>query len=152
MNTITEHMSTDHKQCDDIFAALETDVTEGRWEAAERAMREFAGAMRAHFAMEEEVLFPAFEAATGNSMGPTVVMRSEHVQMREILKELDDALAQRAPADFAGIADTLNIMLQQHNMKEEGILYPMTDRVLANTREEVLDAMSKLAPCAEINP
>lgn len=151
MTTITETMGLDHKQCDEVFAAVERDVNEGRWDAAGQAMRQFAEAMRAHFAMEEDVLFPAFEAATGNTFGPTAVMRSEHEQMRAILKELDDALAQRDQSEFAGIADTLNIMLQQHNMKEEGILYPMTDRVLAATREELLDAMSKLAPSTELH-
>lgn len=152
MHTVTDYMSTDHKHCDDVFAALENSVKNGRWDAAAETFKDFIEAMQAHFMMEEEVLFPAFEQATGSSAGPTAVMRGEHQQMRDIFVELRDAFEQRNPDEFSGVADTLNIMLQQHNMKEEGILYPMTDRVLANTREEVLDAMNKLAPCAEINP
>jgi len=36
--------------------------------------------------MEEEVLFPAFETRTGNTMGPTYVMRTEHEQIRALLQ------------------------------------------------------------------
>lgn len=144
METISDYMSIDHKQCDDVFAALERSVAEGHWDTAVPTFRQFHEAMRQHFAMEEDVLFPAFEQATGSQAGPTAVMRSEHLQMREIIDELQQALDQRDAENFAGIADTLNIMLQQHNMKEEGILYPMADRVLSNEREALLHNMNNL--------
>lgn len=151
MNTITEYMVIDHKHCDDVFAALERDVTEGRWDSADTAMIEFAGEMDLHFAMEEYVLFPAFETATGNTSGPTAVMRSEHEQLRAMIAELRDAVTVRDGANFAGIADTLNIMLQQHNMKEEGILYPMTDRVLGDSRADILERMTQLESPSQTN-
>ena len=36
------------------------------------------------------------------------------------------------------LADTLLIMMQQHNMKEENILYPMCDQHLAGETPELL--------------
>ena len=144
MHTVTDYMSTDHKHCDDVFAALENSVKNGRWDAAAETFKEFTEAMQVHFAMEEEVLFPAFEQATGSSAGPTAVMRGEHLQMRDIFDELRDALDRNDAADFAGVADTLNIMLQQHNMKEEGILYPMADRMLSASRDSLLTEMRNL--------
>ncbi len=144
MDTITEYMVIDHKHCDDVFAALERDVSEARWASADTSMIEFAGEMDLHFAMEEYVLFPAFEQATGNTAGPTAVMRSEHDQMRAMIADMRDAVDKRDGAEFSGIAETMNIMLQQHNMKEEGILYPMTDRVLGDSREDILERMAQL--------
>lgn len=144
MTTFTEYMSIDHKHCDDVFAALERNVSEGKWETAALAFKEFNGAMQLHFAMEEDILFPAFEQATGHRGGPTAVMRDEHRQMREIIDELQQALQQADADNFAGVAETLNIMLQQHNMKEEGILYPMADRTLQDDRDSILNAMSKI--------
>jgi len=144
MDTVTEYMSIDHKHCDNVFAALEHSVKSGRWKAADEAFQEFINAMQIHFKMEEDVLFPAFEQATGNSAGPTAVMRGEHQELRDILDQLGDALQQRDASDFSGVADTLNIMLQQHNMKEEGILYPMADRMLAASRAVLLTEMSNL--------
>lgn len=148
METISDYMSIDHKQCDDVFAALERSVAEGHWEKATHAFREFHNAMQQHFAMEEDVLFPAFEQATGSNAGPTNMMRIEHQEIRGIIDELQQALDQRDAENFAGIADTLNIMLQQHNMKEEGILYPMADRVLSHEREALLHDMNNLTVTA----
>lgn len=142
MDTITDYMSIDHKHCDDVFAALERSVSTGDWKTADHTWEEFFAVMLQHFAMEEEVLFPAIEMATGSKAGPTAVMRAEHQQMRDIISESREALQQRDATGFAGIADTLNIMLQQHNMKEEGILYPLADHLLAGSREILLNDMN----------
>lgn len=149
MDTITEYMSIDHKHCDDVFAALERSVSAGQWDTAHASFKEFAEAMQLHLAMEEAVLFPAFEAASGNSSGPTAVMRSEHQQMRDIIDDLREALEGHDAEGFSGVADTMNILLQQHNMKEEGILYPMTDRVLSARRETLLSEMNNLTMPAQ---
>lgn len=51
-------------------------------------------------------------------------MRGEHDQMRELLVAAKFALDARDEDDYSGTAETLLIMMQQHNMKEENILYP----------------------------
>jgi hemerythrin-like domain-containing protein len=62
--------------------------------------------------------------------GPTEVMRGEHRQMRDLLAQMEGALAVRDSDTFGGAAETLLILMQQHNMKEENILYPMCDNAL----------------------
>ncbi|MCK7498190.1 MAG: hemerythrin domain-containing protein [Comamonadaceae bacterium] len=89
----------------------------------------------AHFCAEEDVLFPNFERRTGMSSGPTRMMRMEHMQMRGLLDQLAAAQAGRDTGAFCGAADTLLIMMQQHNLKEENILYPMCDQALAGDAE-----------------
>ena len=71
-------------------------------------------------------------------MGPTQVMRGEHVQMRELLDAGRDALVAKDADDYSGNAETLLIMMQQHNMKEENILYPMCDQHLIDQVDEML--------------
>ncbi|HEU0188285.1 MAG TPA: hemerythrin domain-containing protein [Gallionellaceae bacterium] len=129
MSTISEFMSTDHQRCDTLFAKAEAAAPA----AAAQAFAAFVEAMQHHLAMEEQVLFPAFEQATGNSMGPTRIMRMEHEQMRELFGQMGEALAANDGSTFAGLAETLLILMQQHNMKEEQILYPMSDRALGDT-------------------
>ena len=51
--------------------------------------------------------------------------------MREALASVADALARQDADDFSGESETLFVMMQQHNMKEEGVLYPMCDQRLA---------------------
>jgi iron-sulfur cluster repair protein YtfE (RIC family) len=129
--------SHDHRACDELWGTVERAGVKGDKAVARQAWEAFQSAMRRHFAMEEEVLFPAFEAATGMRGGPTMVMREEHVQMRSLL---DRMAAQAASGDFAGLVDmgdTLLMLIQQHNIKEEGMLYPMAEQALGGRWAEV---------------
>ena len=138
MTTIRDFMTDDHRRCDDVFAEVEQAVEAADWTAAAAAFECFRNDVLKHFAAEESLLFPAFERRTGMSMGPTQVMRSEHVQMRELLDAAGAALATRDADAYAGNAETLLIMMQQHNMKEENILYPMCDQHLADETDTLL--------------
>ncbi len=42
------------------------------------------------------------------------------------------------PDDYLGYAETLLIMMQQHNLKEENVLYPMCDQHLSSRSTELL--------------
>jgi hemerythrin-like domain-containing protein len=130
MQGIRELMADDHRQCDDYFAAVEQAIASGAWDEADVAFSRFRDAVLRHLAAEESILFPAFEARTGMSMGPTQVMRGEHAQMRELIDAAGAALAARDADEYSGNAETLLIMTQQHNMKEENVLYPMCDQHL----------------------
>lgn len=141
MDTIIAYLTADHRRCDDGFAAAEEAVALGAWEAADAGFAAFRDAMFRHFAMEEEVLFPAFEEATGNPAGPTQVMRSEHQQMREVLARMGASLEARDGDQYGGLGETLLILMQQHNIKEEQILYPMSDRALGSVRDDLLRRM-----------
>jgi hemerythrin-like domain-containing protein len=141
MNTITSYLGSDHKRCDDLFADTETCVADQRWPDAENLLKGFNDALEHHFSMEEKVLFLAFEQAIGSSEGPTAVMRMEHKQIRAILAMLHEALGERNADAFFGCSETLNTMLQQHNMKEESILYLMSDRMLSGRQDEIIGAM-----------
>lgn len=141
MTTISDFLTPDHKHCDDLFAAVEALVAHGEWDGAATAFSRFQEALQHHFAMEVEVMFPAFEARTGMTQGPTAVMRSEHRQMSDLLNLMAGALARKDAGAYLGDADTLLIIMQQHNVKEEQMLYRMADRALANELEEVVARM-----------
>ena len=141
MKSISEFLTSDHQRCDDLFIAAETAVSLAKWGEARSLFEQFSEATQSHFAMEEEVLFRAFEQQTGSSEGPTTVMRREHEQIRGLLSRLSEALDQTDRIAYLGYSETLNIMLQQHNLKEESVLYQMADRVLHKRAEEVMEAM-----------
>jgi DUF438 domain-containing protein len=124
-------MTDDHRHCDDLFAEAEQALAKGNLEAGRAAFGHFRAALLAHFAAEEKTLFPSFEAKTGMTMGPTRVMRMEHEQMRMLLADAAKALELGDSDDYIGHAETLLIMMQQHNLKEENMLYPMCDEHLA---------------------
>jgi iron-sulfur cluster repair protein YtfE (RIC family) len=131
MSGITSALQHHHKLCDDDFAAAEdSPPARATGRPARRPTANSATELLAHFGVEEEVLFPGLRERTGMTGGPTQVMRGEHVQMRDLLRQMDEALAQKNADGFGGAAETLLIMMQQHNMKEENILYPMIDQAL----------------------
>lgn len=144
MSTILDFMGGDHHACDDLFAAAEAAAAQKNWDSAHSLFERFQAALAHHLAMEEEVLFPAFEARTGMSMGPTQVMRMEHEQMRGLLQEMASAVANADQGRYLGLSETLNMLMQQHNLKEENVLYPMTDQVLAGERDSLIRSMQAI--------
>ncbi|MDR0777447.1 MAG: hemerythrin domain-containing protein [Azonexus sp.] len=130
MTTIRSFMTDDHRHCDDLFAEAEQAMAKGSVAAGKAAFDHFREALLAHFAAEEKTLFPSFEAKTGMTMGPTRVMRMEHEQMRMLLDDAARALERGDGDDFFGHGETLLIMMQQHNVKEENMLYPLCDEHL----------------------
>lgn len=146
--SITVFLTREHRHCDEILADAEIGISRQDWERAANSFQEFYAATMHHLAMEEDVLFPQFENRTGNTHGPTWVMRGEHREIRGVLGDLNAALARKDAQAFLGYADTLNIMLQQHNMKEENILYPMADQVLADVQSELVEVMVQIGTAA----
>ena len=140
-----------HKHCDELFADAEEACAGNDWTAGGPAFALLNDQLEIHFGSEEEILFPAFETATGMTSGPTEVMRGEHRQMRDLLAQMQGALVSRDGETFSGAAETLLILMQQHNMKEENILYPMCDNALASSA--VGDSLAqRLKPPASTAP
>ncbi|MDP2788042.1 MAG: hemerythrin domain-containing protein [Pseudomonadota bacterium] len=144
MADITRYMTADHTHCDDLFAEAENAVASADWQRGQTHFQAFEAATLHHFMREESVLFPAFEAHTGIRHGPTEVMRGEHVEMRETMQGMGQALDKHATDAYLGLAETLLMLMRQHNLKEEQMLYPMADRALADTASEVVRQMETL--------
>ncbi len=138
MSTISAYLSTDHHRCDELFAQAEEAAAKSDWVTAKSSFDQFLASMNHHFGMEEEIAFPAFEQATGVSNGPTWMMRMEHDQMREVFGSMATAIAEKDTNNYLGLSETLLIVMQQHNMKEEQMLYPATDQVLGEGRADVI--------------
>jgi hemerythrin-like domain-containing protein len=74
------------------------------------------------------------------------MMRVEHQGMRGLLLEMHDVLDRCDCNELDAAIETLRIMLQQHNMKEEGVLYPLADRLLHGEVGELLQALEGRLP------
>lgn len=129
-------MATDHRKCDGLFALVEEAAAAGDGKNAGIHLTTFVKDMERHFRVEETSLFPELQKVAPQASAPIGVMKMEHDQMRSSLREMEEALAQGNLKRLAGLAESLLFYMQQHNMKEENILYPMADKLLA--RPEVL--------------
>lgn len=143
MSTIKEYLTNDHRRCDEIFASMEEVANKSLLEA-KTITQEFIDASEHHFQMEERVMFPEFEQKTGMTEGPTAMMRHEHTQMRALMKQLMEALESGNKDKYFGSSETLMILMQQHNMKEEQMLYTMAQQHLSAESDRIVDMMDSM--------
>ena len=144
MNTISSFLTNDHRACDNEFANLENTIASENWEESKTQFDKFSADLLHHFDMEEKVMFPVFEEVTGMTQGPTMVMRMEHSQMRNILDDLKADIEKKDKNHFFGVSESLMMLMQQHNMKEEQMLYAMADMHLGSFVSKVIEDMKAI--------
>jgi hemerythrin-like domain-containing protein len=108
-------------------------------------VREFAD--KWHHSKEETLLFPAMARhGFDPDSGPVAVMLGEHREGRELVKRMREAATGAvngkadAVKDFADAAAGYTGLLRGHIQKEDGILYPMADRVLPEEEQRAMMA------------
>jgi hemerythrin-like domain-containing protein len=91
-----------------------------------------------HHKKEESVLFPAMETAgVARQGGPLAVMLAEHEEGRRLTRAMQAAAEELATGRpewktaVVQIALGYVALLRQHIAKENGVLFPMADRVIA---------------------
>lgn len=138
---ISEALAAAHREGEDLFAAAAQAAERGDWAGCRERCDAFQRALKHHLAIEEQVLFPAFEQATGINTGPTRMMRHEHQQMLALLDGIAATVAARDAAGFRLAAQSFTALMALHSAKEENVLYPMIDGVLPDLGGEKLSNM-----------
>ena len=128
---VLEALAWDHDRLDALEAQAFRAREAGDLQTAFDLYARFASGLRRHIGFEEEILFLAFEAASGTpaNCGPTAVMRVEHREIEDLLEQIASGIG-----DAASEPDMLrarfHAVLGDHNAKEEQVLYPTTDYLL----------------------
>jgi len=142
--TIATFMAEGHASCDELFTIAENLASAEDWSGVQTAFDAFVAEIETHFKREEDLLFPKLESRMGSGGGPTQVMRMEHEQMRGLIAGMKELVTAQDKDEVLGEAETLLILMQQHNMKEEQILYPMIDQMLAAETDAVMSELKKI--------
>jgi hemerythrin-like domain-containing protein len=144
MQTIANYLEQDHRHCDELYNLAEASVAGRDWDAAITGFAIFLWQFDRHLDKEERVLFARLERVMHSACGPTNVMRMEHKQLRDTLRNMGAALTQRDSDSYFDHADTLRVLMRQHNLKEESVLYPLADRVLQGQADAIVASMDYL--------
>ena len=139
--TIKDFMTHKHRECDHFLAEAEDAVEKGDFDTALEKYLAFKNETLKHFDMEEEYLFPMFEQKTGMTQGPTQVMRMEHAQAKSLFEKMDEAYNAKDKDRIFGLGESMNILLQQHNAKEEQMLYTMIQQHLMSENDEIVEKL-----------
>jgi hemerythrin-like domain-containing protein len=148
----TDQLCDEHKGILLMLAILEKVAakleTEGVLDTAHlEGMLEFFSVFvdRCHHGKEEDLLFPAYEAAgIPNKNGPIGAMLAEHAEGRGYVKNMVSAFngfkkgENFSAARIVDNAGKYIALLKQHIDKEETVLYPMGDARLSGAQHKEL--------------
>src|SRR3989338_6384720 len=126
--TITDYYAKDHDRLDSFLKNYQQ-LKRSNFPKAKEAFVQFLFGLKRHIIGEEDILFPLFEKKTGISpaAGPTAVMRTEHRQIKTALEAIHAQVAKGSPETDADEIILFSV-LNEHNLKDERILYPAIDR------------------------
>lgn len=121
-----ERLEHDHHRIDEGFARFAASL--GGSDVDRDAYDDAATALRHHIYIEEVHHFPVVRAA--GLMGPILVMLREHGEIWDLLDGIAAALDASRVDEARSLWPQLADVLEQHNMKEERIVYPAGDEAL----------------------
>ncbi len=128
--TVSELLESEHRRIGDDLESFRRSLDRGEVEAT--AFERAASVLQRHIYLEEDILFPKVEPL--GLAGPASVMAMEHGEISGNLLAIQDGIRQGAdPALLQELFTTLTTVLDGHNLKEERILYPAADRLLAES-------------------
>ncbi|MDN5820986.1 MAG: hemerythrin domain-containing protein [Brachybacterium sp.] len=136
--SVAAAFTREHHQIDDGIEAFLADTAEHDPARRARPLLTAMEALRRHIYLEEEVVFPRL--APGPLMMPLMVMRREHGELWERMDALAEILEDDSSA-ASGIADActeLLSLLEDHNRKEEPIIYPHLDTDLTPEEQSLV--------------
>ena len=131
-------LNHDHKNFESAVFKCRTACDERDWSQVQGLFTELEAKYRSHVRLEEEVLFPAYEARPGAAAEPTNSLKSDHTQifhlMDHISRQLDQGSHDSLAYDFALLYRTLI----KHHEKEEEIFLPMASEALYSDKDAIL--------------
>lgn len=144
--TFSGFYAGDHDRLDELFKEYQALKMADAQPQARVRFQQFKADLERHIGWEEHLLFPLFEAKTGmHNVGPTVVMRHEHQQIKEFLNDIHGTL-EAGELPSAQQDGNLLTILASHNLKEESVLYPMIDQqATSEEREQIFLSMDGTA-------
>lgn len=133
IETLAAALEREHREIDGGIAEY-TATVRGENPHREPLLRAIR-ALRRHIYLEEAFLFPLLREAEAGLTAPVFVMLREHGQLWQTLDSIE-----HEPDPSADVArcHELTVQLLHHNLKEEKVLYPLTDEVLTDAAAERL--------------
>jgi hemerythrin-like domain-containing protein len=136
-NPFVDAMEKEHRRVvDDLRSLRSAGTGSGCGEIAVRADRN----LRAHFDVEEKILFPILLAVTGGGAGEAVALLvEEHEATRRLLDRLRSEIAEGAPSPAT--LDEILKGVASHRRREEGLLYPICTDLCGEPLENLQAAL-----------
>ena len=143
MNANDSWLVHEHSLYENLLLECQDAVEIEDWSAVNRVFNELATHLNRHMALEEEVLYPAYESAPHAPQGPTTALREEHSNIVRLMRDMAQIIKH---GDSGHVLECLTHLEQQmikHHEKEEDIFLPMASHILSASHDELLRKLSE---------
>ena len=127
----------EHSLYEDLLTRCQDAAEIEDWSSADLVFRELVTHLKRHMALEEEVLYPAYETAVEAPQGPTTALREEHDQIVRLVQDMLRVIKTRDSDYVLECLVHLEKQMIKHHEKEEDIFLPMASHILDARREEI---------------
>ena len=137
MNSTDNWLIHEHSLYENLISRCEEAIEIEDWGTADLLFNKMVSHLKRHMAVEEEVLYPAYEAATHAPQGPTGALREEHDHIVRLIMDMVRVIKTRDSDYVLECLAHLEKQMIKHHEKEEDIFLPMASHILDAKREEI---------------
>ena len=127
----------EHSLYEDLLSQCQEAVENEQWGAVDRLFEQLVSSLKRHMALEEEVLYPAYESSAHAPQGPTRALREEHDQIVRLVSDMAPVIKSRGSEHTLECLVHLERQMIKHHEKEEDIFLPMASHILDAQRAEI---------------
>ena len=138
MNSADNWLVHEHSLYEELLSQCMNAVDMEEWGAVNLAFNELVTHLKRHMALEEEVLYPAYEATAHAPQGPTTTLREEHDHIVRLIQDMARIIKTRNSVHLLESLVHLENRMIKHHEKEEDIFLPMASHILNTSRDELL--------------
>ncbi len=138
MNSKDNWLVHEHSLYENLLSQCQHATEVEDWGTVDFAFNELVTHLKRHMALEEEVLYPAYEATPHAPQGPTVALRDEHSQIVRLVRDIARIIKTRDSDPVLESLAHLEYQMIKHHEKEEDIFLPMAGTILNDSRDELL--------------
>ena len=143
MNSTDNWLVHEHSLYEDLLSECHDAVENEDWEGVNLIFSQLVMHLKRHIALEEEVLYPAYEAAPHAPQGPTTALREEHSTIIRLLQDMAPVIRTRGSEHLLECLAHLENQMIKHHEKEEDIFLPMASHILNSSRDELLSRLKQ---------
>ncbi|MGB5717191.1 MAG: hemerythrin domain-containing protein [Gammaproteobacteria bacterium] len=138
MNSTDNWLVHEHSLYEDLLSECHDTVENEDWESVNLIFSQLVMHLKRHIALEEEVLYPAYESAPHAPQGPTTALRQEHSTIIRMIQDMAPVIKSRNSEHVLECLAHLENQMIKHHEKEEDIFLPMASHILNASHDELL--------------
>lgn len=143
MNSTDNWLVHEHSLYEDLLTECHEAVENEDWEGVNLIFSQLVMHLKRHIALEEDVLYPAYESAPHAPQGPTTALREEHSKIIRLLQDIAPVIRTRDSEHLLECLVHLENQMIKHHEKEEDIFLPMASHILNASHDELLSKLKQ---------